>query len=187
MCNDYLMTGEAHAKTPLLWLVIGFSNHLKSHTQGKHSRLKGSQLVLIYLIFSRRQATTSPLSSHILFHVLSTSGLLTRSRHLQAMALCPDTPPVPKLLAFSSRGLKRENVRIRNWAVLFKKEKKSQRPPETLRKEGRDGLVEEKEESMKCWQLCCLAVKKGNFFSSLPWWAMSVFLNIFLYWLWVFF
>lgn len=42
-------------------------------------------------------------------------------------------------------------MRIRNRAVLFKKEKKkSQRPPETLRKEGRDSLVEEKEESMKC-------------------------------------
>ncbi len=78
--NDCFMTGEA---------VVSLWNHLKSHTRRKHSRLKGSQLVLITWYF--QDVRPPPLFSlHVsFFQILSTLGVLTTARHLWASALGP--------------------------------------------------------------------------------------------------
>lgn len=78
------MTGEA---LPSLWRVIGLLNHPKLHKWRKHSRLKGSQLVVITWYFQDVGPPPSLFSPHILFRNLSTSGVLTRTRHLRAVAL----------------------------------------------------------------------------------------------------
>lgn len=186
------MTGEA---LPSLWRVIGLLNHPKLHKWRKHSRLKGSQLVVITWYFQDVGPPPSLFSPHILFRNLSTSGVLTRTRHLRAVALrsrsdhqCQNCQPV--VLAGGGEGGIGGGCEG-NWdgrelvsCVFFFFY--STQPPETVREEESDGLVEEKEAAMMCWQLSCLAVKEGNF-SRLRRWAVSFFVSHYIFLFCVFF
>lgn len=186
------MTGEA---LPSLWRVIGLLNHPKLHKWRKHSRLKGSQLVVITWYFQDVGPPPSLFSPHILFRNLSTSGVLTRARHLRAVALrsrsdhqCQNCQPV--VLAGGGEGGIGGGCEG-NWdgrelvsCVFFFFY--STQPPETVREEESDGLVEEKEAAMMCWQLSCLAVKEGNF-SRLRRWAVSFFVSHYIFLFCVFF
>lgn len=165
------MTGEALSS---LWWVIGPLNHPKSHTRRKHSRLKGSQLVLITWCF--QDVGLSP----PLFLRVSYSISCPLQEFWQEPDICERWPSAPTdhrcqncqlvVLARGGGGIGGECETEESLCLVFFY---SKQPPETLREEEGDSLVEEKEAAMKCWQLSCLAVKEGNFFRSL--WMRIVF------------
>lgn len=157
------MTTEAHARSPLLWRVIGLLNHTET------LKIKGISISPYYLLFSPHQAAVPehlPPPPRLTSPTPSTGRLLTQTRRLSASAL--ERPPVSNLPACSSQGRMTKERRI---ACRQRRRRRtplliffffsvflsdSQRSLEAFEEEGSDSLAEERERGYEVLTACLL-------------------------------